>query len=232
MTLALNLKNDHDDECGLKVIERELYGDSERMSLITTSMESSFWTLTSDEMAVIMECDAVALSEETLFNALKRWSSKKQSQSEASDHDHQSWLQRMRRFVPMLRFPMMSMQFLVDDILPIHSELFAENDDFLHIVLYKMCIQQKQCDVERVDADRFKLCCSCNPRSSSPIDLESTVNLPLDVRIVALCAENDKLRAQIEQIHSKPSSLSPSSKSDHGVVAQPRSKKKKKSKSS
>ena len=45
----------------------------------------------------------------------------------------------MKPFVPLLRFPMMSTQSLLDDVLPVHGQLFAENDHFLHIVLYKMC---------------------------------------------------------------------------------------------
>ena len=54
----------------------------------------------------------------------------------------------MKPFVPFLRFPMMSTQSLLDDVLPVHGQLFAENNNFLHIVLYKMCAEQRQSDLD------------------------------------------------------------------------------------
>ena len=237
MTLASNLKAKYDDDRALNILESDCFGDSQRMTLITTSMDSAFWSLTADQMESVVECDKLALSEEALFNALKRWC----SQKDDDDDD-------IKRFVPMLRFPMMSMQFLVDEILPIRGQLF-EADDFLHIVLHKMCVQQKQCDFnDSKTSNPFKLCCPSTPRMSADatsvhLQSESTANLPLDVRVVAFCAENDKLRAQIEELRALKSSKtlnssntsksgktskspkSPTSfKSEHGVAAQSKSK--------
>ena len=158
MALALSLKAERGDDRGLRALESELFADSERMSAVTASAESSFWALTAEQMVYLAECDGLALAESALFGALKRWCLARCGQS----GDGRPWEHWMKPFVPLLRFPMMSTQSLLDDVLPVHGQLFAENDHFLHIVLYKMCAEQRQSDLD--GPFPFKLCCPSTPR--------------------------------------------------------------------
>ena len=69
------LKAERGDERGLRALESELFADSERMSAVTASAESSFWALTAEQMVYLAECYShrLDLAESALFGALKRW---------------------------------------------------------------------------------------------------------------------------------------------------------------
>ena len=63
MALAVSLKAERGDERGLRALESELFADSERMSAVTASAESSFCALTAEQMVYLAECDGLALAE-------------------------------------------------------------------------------------------------------------------------------------------------------------------------
>merc|ERR1712130_664792 len=135
------------------------------------------------DLLYLLKMDSLAINEEKLYNALKIWCS--------NNSETQSFEKRMFPFLAHIRFPMMSIDFLLNNIMPIKDKLFANSDDFLFIVVYKMNILFNR------KSNNIKLCCSRNPRIYNEENKE--LELSLDARLIQLSAENKLLRSKLKK---------------------------------
>merc|ERR1712228_582964 len=174
-------------ECGLKVLESELFSNSNRMLSLIENTNSSFYSLSQSDLLYLLKMDSLAINEEKLYNALKIWCT--------NNSESQSFEERMFPFLAHIRFPMMSFDFLLNNIMPIKDKLFANNDDFLFIIVYKLNL------LFNTKSNDIKLCCSHVPRIYNEANKQSEMSM--DARLIQLSAENKLLRSKLQKQQKK-----------------------------
>ena len=186
-----------------------MFNNLNRMSSIIGGSKSSFYSLTQEQLIYIIKLDCLAVNEEKLFNAIKTWcekdikSAKKSSKSSRKSSSAKTYQERIRVFLPHIRFPLMSINFLLNTVLPIKDNIFKNNDDFLYIMIYKMNLTLNT-SKKQYKFDFDKLCCSYEPRIYQSDDKDSdNSQLSLDERLMKLSAENKLLKTKNDELKDK-----------------------------
>ena len=100
------------------ILQSGMFNNLNRMSSIIGGSKSSFYSLTQEQLIYIIKLDCLAVNEEKLFNAIKTWcekdirsakkSSKSSTKSSTKSSSAKTYQERIRIFLPHIRFPSMS----------------------------------------------------------------------------------------------------------------------------
>merc|ERR1711997_67669 len=164
--LAFKFEKEYNNDCGIKTLESEMFNNSNRISSIIGANKSSFYSLSESQLLYIIQLDSLAINEEKLYNAIKIWCEKdmkSSKKSKKSSKTFKTYQQRMAMFIPYIRFPLMSINFLLNTILPIKDTLFTNSDDLLYIMIYKINLTLN-ISKKKYEFDFDKLCCSYQAR--------------------------------------------------------------------
>lgn len=206
LSLAFKFENEYNNNCGIKTLQSEMFNNLNRMSSIIGGNKSSFYSLTESQLLYIIQLDCLAINEEKLFNAIKIWcekdikSSKKSSKSKKSSY--KTYEQRIQSFIPYIRFPLMSINFLLNTILPIKNKIFKNNDDFLYIMIYKINLTLN-ISKKGYQFDLNNLCCSYQARIYQSDEKGEDESLSLDARLMKLSSENKLLKQKNDELKEK-----------------------------
>eukprot|EP01083_Nonionella_stella_P006455 18752_1 len=188
MKLAFKFYNKHKKECGVEVLQKEIFCNYNRMSSISANHKSSFYSLSQSQLLYIVKLDSLAMNEEKLYSAVYTWCHKRIKKNKESIWD------KLSIFVPFIRFPLMSMGFLCSEILPKKDQIFANAHDLLYVLIYKINVTQPLDNKKhKFVFDMEKLCCAYKPRSYAQNETE---NMSLDARLMKVSDDNQVLRQQ------------------------------------
>ena len=114
----------------------------------------------------------------------------------------------MRPFISHIRFPLMSINYLLQTILPLKDKIFVHQDDFLYIMIYKINLTvniSASKGQQEYKFDLRHLCCSYEPRIYDNNDdkhgQESSISL--DEQLMRLSAENKLLKHKNNELKEK-----------------------------